>query len=107
VPDRSITPRGFAVYDEFTDAYGSKIRVQQSSSAETPRVWIFAAHPGGPGSKLRPEWKTALAGFDLAELASFLEPSPHLDVEQAKRVRDALDVFIREHEAEPREDREP
>jgi hypothetical protein len=27
-------------------------------------------------------------------------PSPHLDVEQARRVRDALDAFIREREGD-------
>lgn len=34
---------------------------------------------------------------ELAELAAFLEPSPHLNVGQAIAVRDALDAFIREH----------
>lgn len=101
--DRSVTPRGFVAYDEFTDTYGSKIRVQQSSSAEGPRVWIFAEHAE---SRL-PErfWsRLAAAGFtrpeDLGELAAMLEPSPHLDVEQAKRLRDALDEFISSTEEE-------
>lgn len=73
-PDRSTTERGFAVYDQFTDAYGSQVRVQESSSATEPRCWIFAAQRDDGESS-----------------------SPHLDVEQARRVRDALDAFIREH----------
>jgi len=35
------TERGFDVYAEFKDTYGGKIRVQESSSAESPRVWVF------------------------------------------------------------------
>jgi hypothetical protein len=100
MPERSTTDRGFTVYDEFTDTCGAKIRVQQSSSAEGPRIWIFAEHAA---PRLRPFHleRLASAGFstpvELAELASMLEPSPHLDVEQAKRLRDALDVFISEN----------
>lgn len=32
--------RGFSVYAEYTDTYGSTIRVQESSHID-PRVWIF------------------------------------------------------------------
>jgi hypothetical protein len=70
-PNRSTTPRGFAVYDQLTDTYGSVIRVQQSSAATEPCCWIFAAQSNGGAA-------------------------PHLNVEQAKRVRDALDAFIAE-----------
>ncbi len=35
------TPRGFAVFTEFTDIYRNEVRVQQSSSAEGNYVWIF------------------------------------------------------------------
>ena len=75
--ERSVTGRGFTIYDRFTDTYSSVIQVQESSSAEEPRCWIFAdaAEPG-------------------------CAASPHLDVEQAKRVRDALNVFISEHGSE-------
>jgi hypothetical protein len=101
VPARSVTPRGFAVYDEFTDTYGNQVRVQQSSSASGPRAWIFAEHGNRP---LPPRFRERLAaaGFaqpdDLAELASFLTPAPHLDVEQAKRLIAALSAFVAEHE---------
>lgn len=73
--NRSTTPRGFVIYDNFTDTSGSKVRVQESSLATAQCVWIFAER----GEE---------------------DSSPHLDVEQARRVRDALDVFIRESEAE-------
>jgi hypothetical protein len=72
---RSTTDRGLAVYDEFTDTYGSKIRVQESSAATEPKCWIFAD-----------------AASSMAATTQ-----PHLNVEQAKRVRDALDAFISEH----------
>ena len=74
-PNRSTTERGFTVYDQFTDMYGHDVRVQESSSAEGARAWIFCSKGGSPQEKA----------------------SPHLDVEQAKRVRDALDAFIGEH----------
>ena len=71
-PARSVTGRGFTIYDEFTDTYGNRVRVQQSSSAMSPRVWIFT------------------------EDDSDATTSPHLDITQAERVRDALDAFITE-----------
>lgn len=46
------TERGFNVYDEFTDTYGVVARVQESSSAEEPRVWIFTAPDKGSASAL-------------------------------------------------------
>ncbi len=74
-PNRSTTERGFTVYDEFTDTYRDDVRIQESSAATGARVWIFCNKHGFPQESA----------------------SPHLDVEQAKRVRDALDAFIREH----------
>jgi hypothetical protein len=73
--NRSTTERGFTIYDEFTDTYGTGIRVQESSSAEEPRCWI---HADGE--------------------ARGISGAPHLNLEQAKRVRDALDAFISENE---------
>jgi hypothetical protein len=78
--NRSVTQRGFVIFDEITDLAGAKVRVQESSRAETHAVWIFCQG----GSYTGPDTK----------------PEPHLDVEMAKRVRDALDAFIREYEAE-------
>ena len=72
-PNRSATERGFTIYDEFPDTYRNDVRVQQSSAATGPRVWIFCNEGGSEEST-----------------------SPHLDVAQAERVRDALDAFITE-----------
>jgi hypothetical protein len=100
--ERSTTSRGFSIYGEFTDTYGSDVKVQQSSTATQDAVWIFANHPDGYEIPPRLKERLSAAGFtrpvDLAELGAILEPSPHLNVEQAKRVRAALDAFIREHE---------
>lgn len=35
------TQRGFNVYEEFQDTYYNQVRIQESSGAEEPRVWIF------------------------------------------------------------------
>ena len=84
---RTITPRGFANYDEFTDSYGAKVTVRESSAALEPHVWLFiegggtACKPGTPGI---PEGRTN-------------DGSAHLTVEQAACVRDALSAFIDEH----------
>jgi hypothetical protein len=73
VPGRGLTPRGFTIYDALTDVNGNRVRVQESSDAEEACVWIIvqAAGDGQPRS-------------------------PHLNAEQAGRVRDALDAWIRE-----------
>ena len=67
------TDRGFAIYEKITDNRGSEIRVQKSSAADDDYVWIFAKR----------------GGYD---------DSPHLNVEQAKLIRDALDEFIKDHD---------
>ena len=72
-PNRSTTERGFTTYDDFTDTHGNRVWLQTSSSAKGPCVWIFATGQPASGST-----------------------SPHLDVEQAKRLRDALGAFITE-----------
>lgn len=64
------TERGFVIYDEFTDRYGSTIRVQESSLADEPAVWIFHEN-------------------------SDLTAMPHLTREQATRLRDALGAFLK------------
>lgn len=66
---RSTTDRGFVIYDQFEDTYGHVVTIQESSHADGDRCWIFT-HPA----------------------------AAHMNVEQARRVRDALDVFISEHE---------
>jgi hypothetical protein len=71
----SYTERGFANYVTLTDKYNSEVTVRKSSLATDDCVWIFASNPD----------------------QGYKEPSPHLNVEMAVKVRDALDEFIREH----------
>jgi hypothetical protein len=99
-PNRSVTQRGFTTYDQFTDTYGNEVTIRQSSSAEGPRVWLLARHLADRAlpDKFR-MWLKGLTDAEVEELAAFLTPSPHLDVEQARRARDALDAFIAESEA--------
>jgi hypothetical protein len=75
------TERGFAIYVEFVDTYGSNVRVQESSAASEPKVWIFCDRSRGYASD-------DLGGDRQAA-------TPHLSVEQARCVRDALDEFIK------------
>lgn len=70
-PNRTTTESGLVIYDEFADTNGRKVRVQESSIATESRCWIFI---GGEGD----------------------EGAAHLNVEQAKRLRGALDAFIGE-----------
>lgn len=75
------THRGFRIYaDDIIDSKGSKVSVVQSSSAEDDCVWIFAKNE---------HWAN---------------PDPHLNVEQARIVRDALTEFINEHGEDPASD---
>lgn len=82
-PNRSTTSRGFTTYDEFEDTRGRWVTVRQSSvvrsgAAAGPFVYVWAAVP----SRQHP-------GTD--------EPTVmHLTRDQAARLRDALDTFIRE-----------
>lgn len=70
--DRTRTERGFVIYDEIDTSYGHTVRVQESSAAMAPHCWLFVDDsPRSPGTY-----------------------SPHLTVEQAVRVRDALTAFI-------------
>lgn len=61
------TPRGFAIYDEFVDLYGSTVRVQESSLATERAVWVFCSHD-----------------------------APHLDKKMIKRLRRALKDAMRD-----------
>ena len=71
---RQYTQRGFGIYGELTDLYGSTIRIQESSLATDNAVWIFATNPDNA------------------------DPSPHLSVEQAREVVKALEEFINDYE---------
>lgn len=82
-PNRSKTARGFDVYDTLEDSYGNIVSVTQSSAAQIegdpagPWVWIQVQPCGDePGERMR-------AG--------------HLDPQAARRVRDALAVWLQEN----------
>lgn len=67
-----------------TDTYRSEIRVRKSSAACEPCVWIFTERDG----KEYAEHPPSQGGISVF--------SPHLNVEQATRLRNALDRFIQE-----------
>ena len=74
---RVFTERGFEDFIEFRDSYNSKIVIRESSAVGEPHVWIFCKdNPNIP------------------------EPSPYLNVEQAKKVIDGLLAFIDRTESE-------
>jgi hypothetical protein len=64
--------RGFLAYagGPIETDYGHTIRVQESSAASGPHVWLFIGEGDQPGT------------------------DPHLDLEQAIALRAALDQFI-------------
>lgn len=74
------TARGFRIYADLKDYYGAEVTVIESSMAvfegtDGPWVWIFSE--GGRTNN---------------------DGAAHLSVEQAKVVRDALNVFIVEND---------
>lgn len=87
-PASQFNDRGFLVYggSPVDTSYGHVIRVQESSAASGPHVWLFiegGPEPRPPGVGLRPD-RT--------------EPSvaPHLSLAQAIEIRDRLTQFIDE-----------
>jgi hypothetical protein len=78
------TERGFGVYADFTDRYDNQVRVQESSLATEPAIWIFC----------EPSEREARRYREIG-----IAPSPHLTIEMAKLVRDALTEFIARSEA--------
>jgi hypothetical protein len=70
----TVNARGFHGYTELTDSYGASVRVQESSAASAPHVWIF------------------LEGGAVKENNG----SAHLNIEQATKVRDALTYWLEE-----------
>lgn len=71
-----FTERGFAIYGHITDSRGNRIRVQESSAADDSYVWLFLDARAGEENPV-----------DQVE--------PHLSVEQATELRDALNRFLK------------
>lgn len=70
---KEYTSRGFAVYKEIKDTRGNEITIQESSNADEDCVWVFCKRDGK-------------------------DDTPHLNIEQAKQVIEALQEFIDEYE---------
>ena len=64
--------RGFILYEDLTDSYGARVSVKESSNASGHHVWIFVEGGGVDNNN----------------------GSAHLDINQAKSIRDALSKFI-------------
>lgn len=82
--DLEKTSRGFNIYGRIPTQRGGSVRVQESSMAgEGAHVWLF------------------LDGEQCVDhLGHHQKPDPHLNVEQAKALRDALDTFVRAAESD-------
>lgn len=79
------TERGFAIFGRVPTANGGSVRVQESSIAfEGAHCWLF------------------LDGERCSDhhLHGHQKPDPHLNVAQAKQLREALDAFITAAEAD-------
>lgn len=76
-----LSNRGFKHYEPIETDYGHVVRVYESSSAMEPHIWLAAV-------------------LRTADCRGGLEPESahvHMTIEQAERVRDALDACIANH----------
>jgi hypothetical protein len=78
------TQRGFAIYGVYKDSRGRRVRIQQSSTAAGPHVWIFCTDKNG---------EDATMVTDQYGVAHPMALSPHLTPVQATRVAKALLAF--------------
>lgn len=76
------TNRGFRIYSEFKDSYGSTVTVQESSAAMRSCCWVFVKNHKGEDA--------------LIHLGQLQGVSPHLTKPQAKRLANALLKFVAE-----------
>ena len=90
-PNRTVSERGFTGYDEFSDAYGAQVTVHESSAASAPHVWVRVR---GGGTECPP-------GFPGIPEGHVNDGAAHLNAEQARRLRDALDAFLAENGDRP------
>lgn len=90
--EKTTTERGFTLYT-FTDSYGIECTVQQSSSAEESRIWVGAKDLGLQHFKAGEGWKKVEL-VDTIEEHTIGNNRMHLNIEQAKVLRDILESFI-------------
>jgi hypothetical protein len=75
-----LTNRGFAMYDEFKDAYGSTIRVQESSNIYGG-IWIYCKNTDGE------DWTPHLSNDDARRLVKALRAGIKHQADLDKRQR--------------------
>lgn len=80
MPKFTMSDRGFIDLEPITCSYGSKVRVYESSSAESPHIWL--------NIKVDPE---ILHGQPEGE------GTAHLTLSQARALRDQLHWMIQNH----------
>lgn len=71
-----VTPRGFKIYGKLEDSRGCTIRVQESSAVGRPCVYVFCNDTKGVYN-----YKDG-------------SPDPHITVEQAEQMIQALQTFV-------------
>lgn len=100
MPD-GYTERGFADYTSLTDGYGNAVTIRESSAASIeeddgitgPWVWIFIEGEAHLREDPRP-----IVGIPhgVAKASS----SAHLNIDEARKIRDGLDEHIKRMERE-------
>lgn len=76
------TNRGFIEYKEFIDLNNTTIRVQESSLATQPAVWIFTEN--------KEDGRTDVAGME----GKPFKMDAHLSISQTKKLIKSLQMFI-------------
>lgn len=76
--DFERTQRGFAIYGRTRDRVGTEVRIQQSSLATEPAIWVFSdRQPSSESSALHLTVKQATALRDA--LTAAIEDAPDLE----------------------------
>lgn len=83
--------RGFKQSEELICTYGTKVRVQESSAAMEPHIWIYMDQPHDINSAC------IAMQTDQEYTGEYSTASAHLTLEQAKEIRDALTHLIENH----------
>lgn len=84
----SYNERGFVATDPIASSYGGTIRVQESSSAEHARVWIFCKSPTDLN-----QW----AQYGDEGVADWQDACAHLSLEDAERFANNILEVVRNH----------
>lgn len=85
--------RGLKTYTRFRDSYGYEVRVQDSSAASEPHCWIFM-EPSDPTVLVY--GKGHIPAKEVFLDREFSAPSPHLNREQAKKLIEGLQLWLKE-----------